>query len=86
MLRISWTEKRTNEWIREKVGVKEEQGLLKMVKRRKISKFCHWKRRPESLTLRSIEYEITGVNKKGRRRCQWIDNVEKWTVGGVEAA
>ncbi len=44
MLRVSWTDRRTNIWVREKAGVTNEKDLLKIVKERKVSKQCHWKR------------------------------------------
>ena len=42
VLRVSWTERRTNEWVRERVGVSEEHGLLQEVRRRMIRKYRHW--------------------------------------------
>ena len=32
VLRVSWREKKTNEWIRETIGVPEKEGLLEMIK------------------------------------------------------
>ena len=60
ILRVSWTERRTNEWVREKVGVSEQLGMLREVRRRKIRKYSHWKRRGESMVLASIEGETQG--------------------------
>jgi len=37
MLRISWTERKTNTWIREKIGIPEEKGILVQIKHRKLS-------------------------------------------------
>jgi len=36
MLRISWTERKTNKWIREKIGIPEEKGILEQIKHRKL--------------------------------------------------
>ena len=56
------------------------------IKRRKIKKYSHWKRRPDSLVLMTIEGETQGKTKQGRRRAAWVHNIEKWTDGGLEAA
>ena len=42
MLRISWTEWKTNTWIRVKIGIPEEKGILEQIKHRKLSKYCYW--------------------------------------------
>jgi len=36
MLRISWTERKTNTWILEKIGIPEEKGILEQIKHRKL--------------------------------------------------
>jgi len=36
VLRISWTERKTNTWIREKLGIPEEKGILEQVKHREL--------------------------------------------------
>ena len=60
MLRISWTERKTNTWIREKIGIPEEKSILEQIKHRKLSKYCHWKR-SDSVVLTTIEGEIEGT-------------------------
>ncbi|XP_078491079.1 uncharacterized protein LOC144747144 [Ciona intestinalis] len=75
VLRISWTERRTNEWVRKRFGATEEQGLVREVKRRKMRKYRHWKRRGESLVLTSVEGEAEGRGRRGRRRMEWISNI-----------
>ncbi len=84
MLRVSWTDRRTNIWVREKAGVTNEKDLLKIVKERKVSKLCHWKRRPNSLVMCVVEGEMPGKNRVGRRKTRWIDNVKTWIDGGVQ--
>ena len=49
VLRISWTEYKTNVWARQKIGVPEQNGLLEPLKKRKLAKYGHWKRRSEGL-------------------------------------
>ena len=36
VLRISWTERKTNTWIREKLGIPEEKGILEQIKHREL--------------------------------------------------
>ena len=80
MLRISWTERKTNTWIREKIGIPEEKGILEQIKHRKLYKYCHWKRRSDSVIPATIiEGEIEGTWFPGRRRTAWIDDVRRWT-------
>jgi len=41
MLKINWTEWKTNTWIREKIGIPERKGILEQINHRKLSKYCH---------------------------------------------
>ena len=83
---MRWTDMRTNEWVRERVGVERDNGLLRTVMRRKLVKFGHWKRRPDSLPLLCIETDIAGPCKRGRPKTNWMDNINSWTVGGIDTA
>ena len=85
ILNTSWRERRTNEWVREQIGVPKEKSVLEEVKRRKIRKYGHWKRRSESLVLTSIEGQMPGRGRRGRRKIEWIDNIISWE-GGVDRA
>ena len=67
-----------NTWIREKIGIPEEKGVLEQIKHRKLSKYCHWKRKSDSVVLATIEGEIEGKCFPGRRTA-WIDDVWQWT-------
>ena len=51
MLGIRWTERRTNDWVRNQVNSTEETSLLQQLKIREIKKYCHWRIRPSSLVL-----------------------------------
>ena len=88
MLRVSWRDRRTNVWVREKADVREEDGMMEKIKAAKIRKYGHWKRLPDSahVVLHTIEGETDGKAKRGRRRTTWIDNIAKWTPGGLEEA
>ena len=84
MLRVSWTDRRTNVWVREKAGVTNEKDLLTIVKERKVAKLCHWKRRPNSLVICVLEGEMPGKTRVGRPKTKWIDNIKAWIDGGVQ--
>ena len=86
VLHISWTEYKTNVWVRQKIGIPEQNGLLEQLKKRKLAKYGHWKRRSEGLVMAVTEGEIEGKCLPGRRRTAWIDNVGRWTEGGLPAA
>ena len=62
LLRTSWTERKTNTWLREKIGIglPEEKGILEQIRHRKLSKYCHRKRRSDSVVLATIKGEIEG--------------------------
>jgi len=77
MLRISWTERKTNTWIWEKIGIPEEKGILEHNKHRKLSKYCHWKRRSDSVVLATIEVKQKEKCFPGGRRTGWIDDVRQ---------
>ena len=86
MLRISWTEYKTNVCVRQKIGVPEENWLLEQLKRWKSAKYGHWKRRSERLVMAVTEGEIEGKCLAGRLTTAWIDDVRRWMVGGQSAA
>ena len=85
MLRISWTERKTNTWIQEKMGIPEEQGILQQIKHQNLSKYCHWERRSDSVVLATIKGEIEGKCFPGRRTA-WIDDVRRWTGDDMNVA
>jgi len=49
ILRVSWTAKKTNEWVLNKSGVKKE--LLDTVKARKLVYYGHWSHHEETREL-----------------------------------
>jgi len=49
--------------------------MLAEVRKRKIRKYGHWKRRGESMVLASIEGETDGKRKRGRQKMEWMENI-----------
>ena len=81
VLRVSWRDRKTNEWVRTTIGVPENEGLLEMVKKRKLAKYDHWKRRGDSLVLATIEGEVCAKARRGRQKFEWVDNIRSWRDG-----
>jgi len=80
ILRVSWTAKKrkTNEWVRNKAGVKRE--LLDTVKARKLGYYGHTMRKQGSCLEREIMQGTTpGAHRRGRPRTAWMDNINTWT-------
>jgi len=77
MLRVSWTAKKTNEWVLNKAEVKRE--LLDTVKARKLAYYGHAMRKQGSC----LEKEIM-QGTMPRLRTAWIDNIKTWIGVPVE--
>ena len=66
-------------------GVKQEEGLLCFIKRRKLAECGHSKRRPDGLVLTRIEVELPGkieeIEGNGLDQ-QHQDLDRRWTHSG----
>jgi len=83
ILRVSWTAKKTNEWVLNKAGVKTE--LLDTVKARKLAYFGHTIRKQGNCLQKEIMQEQCQVHTgEGRPRMAWVDNINTWTKLPVE--
>jgi len=83
ILRVSWTVKKTNEWVINKAGVKRE--LLDTVKARKLAYYGHTTRKQVNCLEKEIMQGIMpGVRRRGRPRTACIDNIKSWTGLSVE--
>ena len=83
MLRVSWTAKKTNEWVLNKAGVKRE--LLDTVKARKLAYYGHTMRKQGSCLEKEImQGTMPGAQRRGRPRTAWMDNIKTWTGLSVE--
>jgi len=83
LLWVSWTAKKTNEWVLNKAGVKTE--LLDTVKARKLAHYGHTMRKQGSCLEKEIMQETTqGARRRGRPRTAWMDNIKTWTGLPVE--
>ena len=71
ILRVSWTAKKTNEWVLNKAGVKRE--LLDTVKARKLAYYCHTMRKQGCCLEKEImQGTMPGARRRGRPRTAWM--------------
>jgi len=77
LLRISWTQHRTNEWILQELEVERE--LLGRVKSLKLGYYGHTTRKYESLEKELIRGCTPGNRSRGRQRRRWTDDIIEWT-------
>jgi len=83
ILRVSWTAKKTNEWVLSKAGVKKE--LLDTVKARKLAYCGHTMRKQGSCLEKEIMQGTTpGARRRGRPRTAWMEDIKTWTGLSVE--
>ena len=83
ILRVSWTAKKTNEWVINKAGVKRE--LLDTVRARKLAHYGHTMRKQGNcLEIEIMQGTMPGARRRGRPRTAWIDNIKSWTGLSVE--
>ena len=86
MLQVSYKEGKTNEWIRQKVGVLKSKDCYSATEEDKTLYVRSLeKRRPGSRVQITIG-EVEGKARPGRRKTGWIDNINSWTYGGMEKA
>ena len=70
-MRISWTEKLTNEVVLVRVG--SERQLLTSIRRRQWRFVGHELRREGGIEKNSLEAEMTGKRARGRQRLGMLD-------------
>ena len=78
IIRVSWTAKKTNEWVLNKAGVKRE--LLDTVKAKKLAYYSHTMRKEGSCVEKEMmEGTMQGAHRRGRPRTAWMDSINTWT-------
>ena len=78
VLWISWTEKRTNEWVLQSAGM--ERHLLQSVKKKKLTNTGHIMRKKDKcLEKKIIQGTTPGARAKGRAKTSWLGNIRLWT-------
>jgi len=75
ILWVSWTVKKTNEWVLNKAGVKRE--LLNAVKVRKLAYYGHTMRKQGSCLEKEImQGTMPDARRRGRPCRAWMDNIK----------
>jgi len=78
ILQVSWTAKKTNEWVLNKAGVRKE--LLKTAKAKKLAYYSHnMRKQGKCLEKEIIRGTIPGARRPGRPCTARIDNIKTWT-------
>ena len=73
---VEWTYRKANEWVRDKIGIDENDGLLSMSKVKKIRMYGHWRRSSDSLVCKIIDDRMK--RKKlgfGSRKIKHMNNI-----------
>ena len=78
-MRVSWTERRTNDSIFGDIG--GERELLRTIRRRQMRFLGHVMRREQIENL-SLTGRIPGERGRGRPRMKYLDGIKK-TIGGL---
>ena len=89
-MRVSWTGKRSNEWVLQIFGL-HNTSLMEPVKEKKLKYFGHTIRKSVSLEKDIIEGMMTGSRAlRGRPKINWMNSVtsrtELTTDGAIRAA
>jgi len=84
LLRITWKDKRTNEWVKDRIcevcGY-EPESIVDVMKRRKFRYFGHLVR--GGGTARAVmEGEMQGSRGRGRPQRKWMDDLKDWSGEG----
>ncbi|KAG1656182.1 Transmembrane and TPR repeat-containing protein 4 [Nymphon striatum] len=79
--KVSWTERRTNEYVLRMLGIKKQ--LLNIVKERKLKYYGHIKRH-QTVQRITLEGKVEGKRSRGKQRLKWEDNIKGWTKRSME--
>jgi len=83
ILRVSWTAKKTNEWVLNEAGVKWE--LLDTVKAGELAYYGDTMRKQGSCLEKEImQGTMPGARRRGRPRTAWMDNIKTWAGLSME--
>jgi len=82
-VQVSWTAKKTNEWVLNKAGIKRE--LLDTNKARKLAFYGHIMSKKGSCLKKDImQGTMPDARRRGRPRTAKMDNIKTWTGLSVE--
>ena len=73
LLRIPWTEKKTNTWVLNQINTK--MSLLNIIDKGRLTYFGHIMRADDSLEKTIMQGKLEGKRGRGRPKTRWWDNV-----------
>ena len=77
LLRVSWTERKTNEWVLQKMGMANDKRLLATIIKRKMA-FAGHILRGNSIEFDNLTSMIYGKRGRGRSKTKFQDNVKEY--------
>ena len=77
LLRVPWTEKRSNQSILKEIS--PEYSLGGLILKLKLKSFFHLMRRTDSLEKTLMLGKIEGRRRRGRQRMRWLDGITNST-------
>jgi len=77
LLRVSWTDRRTNDWVLQKAETKP--NLLEAIKKETFFSWTCFKERRKLYGERNIQGTTPGQRRRGRPKMYWHDNIMKRT-------
>eukprot|EP00794_Sanderia_malayensis_P016388 gene16388-biopygen12078 len=86
MLKITWREKKTNEFVWRKVTEvlgERPESVVEIIKRRKLKYYGHQTRKQAQAKV-IIEGRVEGRRERGRPRRQWEDDLKQWSGCSME--
>ena len=85
MLRISWKEHKTNEFVRSQIG--DHTSLCQKIDRNKLQYFGHVSRRNgDCLEKIIVQGHVDGQRRRGRQKTRWTDGIKECTGLSLTAA
>ena len=80
MLRVSWTEKKTNDAVLDDAGV--QRSLIKTIRKRQLQFLGHLNRH-KGLEHLVLTGKIEGKRSPGRQRTRYVNSLNKWTTKNI---
>jgi len=74
-LHIHWQQKITNIEIRQRLGIKK--NVMQLIMERKLKLFWHIWRMDDNRLVKNVVFGIIdGLNRRGRPRREWMDDIK----------
>ena len=84
LLHVSWKDKKTNEWVLDKIGT--DLTIRRGIMERKLKYFGHIVRRSEGVEKQILQGAVEGKRGRGRPPISWTDDIKKVSGQGMIGA